>query len=88
MLYISTGVVLGRHGGMIQQIFMPFYLGVGGPIGSGKQYFPWIHIDDIVNLFIFAIENEEVSGGMHVWTWPLCLVFIGMLGFSQIVNCG
>ena len=54
-------MVLGRHGGMIQQIFMPFYLGVGGPIGSGKQYFPWIHIDDIVNLFIFAIENEEVS---------------------------
>ena len=69
---------------MIQQIFMPFYLGVGGPIGSGKQYFPWIHIDDIVNLFIFAIENEEVSDlsnsvavcecghDVYVWSRSVC----------------
>ncbi|XP_043199490.1 epimerase family protein SDR39U1-like isoform X2 [Amphibalanus amphitrite] len=62
---IRSGVVLGRHGGMIQQIFMPFYLGLGGPIGSGRQFFPWIHIDDIVSLFIFAIENPEVSGVLN-----------------------
>ena len=65
----SSGVVLGRHGGMIQQIFMPFYLGLGGPIGSGRQFFPWIHIDDIVSLFIFAIENSEVES-ISLWQEP------------------
>ncbi|XP_037085747.1 epimerase family protein SDR39U1-like isoform X2 [Pollicipes pollicipes] len=62
---VRSGVVLGRHGGMIQQLFIPFYMGVGGPIGSGRQYFPWIHIDDIVGLFIFAIENPKVSGVLN-----------------------
>lgn len=59
---VRSGVVLGRHGGMIQQLFLPFYLGVGGPIGSGEQYFPWIHIDDIVRLIVHAIENPKTSG--------------------------
>ncbi|KAK0090375.1 hypothetical protein PV325_001149 [Microctonus aethiopoides] len=59
---IRSGVVLGRNGGMISQIFMPFYFGLGGPMGTGKQYLPWIHISDIVDLFIFASEKENVTG--------------------------
>ncbi|XP_071525217.1 epimerase family protein SDR39U1-like isoform X1 [Panulirus ornatus] len=59
---IRTGVVLGRQGGMIQQLIVPFYMGFGGPVGSGEQPMPWIHIHDIVGLFIHAIENESVSG--------------------------
>ena len=60
--FIISGVVLGRNGGMIQQIFLPFYIGTGGPVGSGKQYMPWIHLKDMANLFLFAIQNKDVSG--------------------------
>ncbi|XP_046614160.1 epimerase family protein SDR39U1 [Neodiprion virginianus] len=59
---IRSGVVLGRTGGMIKQIFIPFYVGLGGPIGSGKQPMPWIHIDDISNIFVNVVENDNVSG--------------------------
>ncbi|KAF5273312.1 hypothetical protein FQR65_LT04734 [Abscondita terminalis] len=59
---IRSGVVLGKDGGMIKQLYLPFYLGVGGPIGTGDQYLPWIHIEDICRLFLFAIEKEEVTG--------------------------
>lgn len=59
---IRSGVVLGRTGGMIKQTFLPFYLGVGGPIGWGAQYMPWIHIKDLVNLFIHALKHDEVQG--------------------------
>ncbi|KAK3912428.1 Epimerase family protein SDR39U1 [Frankliniella fusca] len=62
---IRSGVVLGRAGGMIQQLFLPFFFGVGGPIASGNQYMPWIYIDDIAKLIHFAIENEKVSGVLN-----------------------
>ncbi|XP_023230341.1 epimerase family protein SDR39U1-like isoform X1 [Centruroides sculpturatus] len=55
---VRSGVVLGRQGGMIQQIFLPFYFGLGGPIGTGNQFMPWIHIQDIAGIFLHAIENE------------------------------
>ncbi|XP_038077539.1 epimerase family protein SDR39U1-like [Patiria miniata] len=56
---IRTGVVLGRDGGAIQQMIWPFWLGVGGIMGSGNQYFPWIHIDDIAGIFVHAIESPN-----------------------------
>ncbi|XP_070156787.1 epimerase family protein SDR39U1 isoform X1 [Polyergus mexicanus] len=59
---IRSGVVLGRNGGMIKQIYLPFFLGLGGPIGIGNQYMPWIHITDLVNMFIFALKNNKVHG--------------------------
>ncbi|KAG6801355.1 epimerase family protein SDR39U1 [Apis mellifera caucasica] len=59
---IRSGVVLGRNGGMIKQIYLPFFFGLGGPIDNGKQYMPWIHITDLVNLFLFSIENKNVHG--------------------------
>lgn len=62
---IRSGVVLGRDGGMIKQINIPFLLGLGGPIGSGKQYFPWIHIKDLVNLFVFSAKEEKVTGVLN-----------------------
>lgn len=54
--------MLGRNGGMIKQIYLPFFLGLGGPIGAGNQYMPWIHITDLVNMFIFALKNNNVQG--------------------------
>lgn len=55
---IRSGVVLGRTGGMIAQTFWPFYLGLGGPIGTGEQYMPWIHIEDLVYLFVYTLQND------------------------------
>ncbi|XP_054287284.1 epimerase family protein SDR39U1-like [Macrosteles quadrilineatus] len=62
---VRSGVVLGRSGGMIQQLFLPFFMGVGGPVASGTQYMPWIHIEDMCNLLLFAIENEKVTGVLN-----------------------
>ncbi|XP_043505294.1 epimerase family protein SDR39U1 [Polistes fuscatus] len=59
---IRSGVVLGKDGGMIKQIYLPFLLGLGGPIGTGNQYMPWIHITDLVNMFLFAMKNDNVHG--------------------------
>ena len=62
---IRSGVVLGSEGGIIQRVYIPFFLGLGGPIGSGNQFFPWIHIDDLVNMFLFAASNEKVVGVLN-----------------------
>ena len=56
------GVVLGRSGGMIQQIFPPFYLGLGGRMGEGSQPLPWIHVKDLSGLVKHAVENDNVEG--------------------------
>ena len=61
-VWIRSGVVLGRHGGMIQQIFLPFYFGMGGIMGSGSQPMPWIHIKDLTGLILHSIENKKVKG--------------------------
>jgi uncharacterized protein (TIGR01777 family) len=57
-----TGFVLGRGGGALKQMLTPFRLGVGGPIGSGEQYIPWIHLDDIVEMMVTAIQDEQFEG--------------------------
>ncbi|CAG7725640.1 unnamed protein product [Allacma fusca] len=62
---IRSGIVLGRQGGVIRDMYFPFYFGVGGPVGSGQQFFPWIHINDIVGLILFAIENNKVKGVLN-----------------------
>ncbi|KAG6459443.1 hypothetical protein O3G_MSEX011394 [Manduca sexta] len=62
LVVIRSGAVLGRWGGMIKNMFVPFYLGVGGRIGTGKQYLPWIHLNDLTRLIQFAIENDNVKG--------------------------
>jgi hypothetical protein len=59
-------VVLGHDGGMMKQILPPFRLGLGGPIGNGRQIFSWIHIDDLVAAELHALEHEEMSGVYHL----------------------
>lgn len=59
---VRCGVVLGRDGGMIQSIYWPFFFGLGGPIGSGKQWFPWVHVNDVAGFVTHAIVNSNVSG--------------------------
>lgn len=62
---IRTGVVIGRDGGMIKSMKLPFQLGLGGKIGSGKQPLPWIHIDDLCSLIKFSIEQANVEGALN-----------------------
>lgn len=58
---LRQGHILGM-GGLIQTL-MPYYKwGLGGPIVGGKQYFPWIHMEDLVNLYVFCIKNENAQG--------------------------
>jgi uncharacterized protein (TIGR01777 family) len=58
---VRTGVVLAKEGGALAKMLPPFKLGIAGPLGSGNQYFPWIHLDDIVGLFEMALKNESLN---------------------------
>jgi uncharacterized protein len=59
------GVVLHPDGGALEKMLLPFKLGIGGPLGTGNQYFPWIHLDDMVTIFVTSIENERISGAIN-----------------------
>jgi uncharacterized protein (TIGR01777 family) len=59
---IRSGVVLGRGGGALAKMLLPFKLGMGGPLGSGKQWVSWVHIDDLISLFLFVLQNPNASG--------------------------
>lgn len=61
----ALGVVLGRGGGAIGHMLLPFRLGLGGPIGSGHQFFPWIHIGDLAGILAHALEASHVQGVLN-----------------------
>jgi uncharacterized protein (TIGR01777 family) len=61
---VRIGLVLGKEGGALKQMLTPFRLGVGGRLGSGKQWMPWIHVDDLIELFVFALKSQ-VSGPLN-----------------------
>jgi uncharacterized protein len=60
-----TGVVLGREGGALVQMLPPFKLGVGGPIGSGRQFMPWIHVSDFTSFVAAALGDERYRGPIN-----------------------
>ncbi|MFH1195243.1 MAG: TIGR01777 family oxidoreductase [bacterium] len=62
---IRIGIVLDKNEGALAKMIIPYKYCIGGPLGSGKQWFPWIHIDDLVNLFVYAIENDFVHGALN-----------------------
>jgi len=66
VVHARFGVVLGRGGGALAKMARPFRMHVGGPIGSGKQIMPWIHIDDACGILMLAIDNEEAKGPINV----------------------
>jgi uncharacterized protein len=61
-----TGVVLARSGGALEKMLPPFRLGLGGPVAGGKQYVPWVHLDDVVGAIAFSVDNEQASGPINV----------------------
>jgi len=59
------GIVLGKTGGALGQMIPAFKRFVGGPLGSGNQWFSWIHMEDLLNAFLFVLDNEEISGPVN-----------------------
>ena len=59
------GIVLGRGGGALAKMLLPFKLGLGGRLASGNQWMPWIHLDDLTGLFLHAASHSELSGPLN-----------------------
>ena len=62
---IRTGVVLDKNEGALKELSLPFKFFAGGWLGKGKQWFPWIHINDIIEIYKFCIDNETISGPIN-----------------------
>jgi uncharacterized protein len=62
---IRTGVVLGSHGGVLEKLRLAYLMGMGGPIGSGKQWLSWVHLDDLIRILLFCLENEHIEGPVN-----------------------
>jgi uncharacterized protein (TIGR01777 family) len=60
-----TGIVLGAGGGALAKMLPPFKLGAGGPLGSGRQWMPWIHVADLARLYLHAAETGSIRGPMN-----------------------
>jgi uncharacterized protein (TIGR01777 family) len=62
---IRSGIVLSKQGGALSKMIKAFKLGFGSALGSGKQFMPWIHIDDLCEIYIKAIEDSEMTGAYN-----------------------
>ena len=65
---LRFGPIFSAEGGMLEKLLPPFKLGVGGKIGSGKQYISWVAMDDVVGAVTFALENDAVRGPINIVT--------------------
>jgi uncharacterized protein (TIGR01777 family) len=62
---IRIGLVLGRDGGALAKMLLPFQLGLGARLGSGRQWMSWIHLDDLVGMIQFGLTNDAASGAWN-----------------------
>lgn len=65
VVHVRTGLVLARGGGLLKILLLPFQLGLGGPIGSGRSYWSWIALEDLIAAYRFAIARESISGAIN-----------------------
>ena len=65
VLLLRLGMVITK-GGALDRMLLPFKLGAGGPIGSGRQFWPWIAMEDVIGAIHFALENEALKGPMNL----------------------
>jgi len=63
---LRIGIVLSRDGGALPRMAVPFRLGAGGRLGDGRQWFPWVHLDDVVGMIRWSLEEAEVAGALNV----------------------
>lgn len=62
VVLVRTGLVLASDGGFLSRLRLPFKLGLGGPLGDGRQWMPWVHIEDQIALIDFLLRHNEASG--------------------------
>ncbi|MFH0736468.1 MAG: TIGR01777 family oxidoreductase [bacterium] len=62
---VRIGIVLDKNGGALKKMLLPFYLFIGGPIANGKQWFSWIHIKDLIDIFLHAVDNQNITGSIN-----------------------
>lgn len=62
---IRTGIALSSDGGALKQMLLPYKFFMGGHLGSGKQWFPWIHIADLIRIYLYALDNPSVNGAIN-----------------------
>jgi uncharacterized protein (TIGR01777 family) len=62
VVLVRTGLVLADEGGMLQRLLPPFKMGMGGPIGNGRQWMPWVHIEDQIALIDFLMNRDDARG--------------------------
>ena len=65
VVVVRTAPVVGKGGGLLKSLLPPFRLGVGGPIASGKQYMPWVHLDDDVGVHLWALDSDQVESAVN-----------------------
>jgi uncharacterized protein (TIGR01777 family) len=68
---LRVGVVFGKNGGALDKLLPPFKLGAGGPIGNGSQWMSWIHISDLVDLYIHAVTSSQMKGVYNAVSSPV-----------------
>lgn len=66
LVTVRTGIVLGRGGGMLQRVLAPFRVGLGGRLGSGRQYLSWVSLDDEVAAILQALERPSLTGPVNI----------------------
>ena len=66
VVHARTGIVLAKHGGALQRMVMPFRFGVGGKLGTGRQWMSWIALSDVVASIRFVLMNDAVRGAMNL----------------------
>jgi hypothetical protein len=62
---LRTGIVLSTRGGALGKMLLPFRMGLGGPVGSGRQWMSWIHIDDLVGAIRFILQKDDVMAAVN-----------------------
>jgi uncharacterized protein len=65
VVLVRTGVVLSREGGALEKMLLPFKLGLGGRLGNGRQWLPWVHMDDIIGIYRYALANDSMAGPVN-----------------------
>lgn len=66
VVLMRTGVVLSPDAGALRKMLPPFKLGVGGPVAGGRQYLPWVHLDDVVGMYLAALDDPRWNGPFNL----------------------
>lgn len=66
VVLMRTGIVLGKNGGALASMLPAFRLGIGGKLGNGRQWFPWIHLTDLIDAIIFLMDHKEIQGPVNL----------------------